>query len=109
MKAVQILLTLGEFHEVLKILQECSQWDLAALFAKAWTSTLQESNTPSSPQSAQTTNPSTTKGLLVSEMVEKEVLQGEIPLEQLLKSIYLEYGFLLHKLGNEIGKIKNWR
>lgn len=105
MKAVQILLTLGEFHDVLEVLQECFQWDLAALFAEAWTSALQESNT----QPSQTTNPNKTKELLVSEVVEKEVLQGEIPLEQLLKSIYLEYGFLVHKLGNETAAEFYWQ
>lgn len=84
MKSVFIFLSLGEFPKVLKLLHESQHTDLAALFARAY-------------------GFSTEKGL--SKTLDMKEKDSDIPLEQLLQSIYLDYGFFLQNLGNIKGVI----
>lgn len=92
MKAVEILITLGDFHLVLQLLNDSSLVDCAALFAIACIE----------------------KGLLIEPMsndiqmenkneLKKNLFIKEnnyIPLEQLLQSIYLDYAYVLYTIEN---------
>eukprot|EP01114_Cavostelium_apophysatum_P016161 TRINITY_DN4543_c0_g1_i5.p1 TRINITY_DN4543_c0_g1~~TRINITY_DN4543_c0_g1_i5.p1 ORF type:complete len:1158 (+),score=259.94 TRINITY_DN4543_c0_g1_i5:107-3580(+) len=87
-KAVQILLTLGEFHQVLQLLHEAKDFDTAALFLsacneKGFLRADRPDETPSRPSSSSFS-----------------AMRSMVPLEQLAQAVHLEYGAFLQRLGN---------
>jgi hypothetical protein len=76
MKAINILVTLGEFEQVIQSLYDAKMTELAALFLN---SCLNENYLS----------------------VQLEDKSGTLtPFEQVAQSIYLDYGLYLHRLGN---------
>jgi hypothetical protein len=82
MQAVFISLTLGEFHLALQLLYDLGMVDTAALFVRA----LQEKNLLD------------TETKQTKEMMLDALANNVIPLEQLLLSIHLDFGFFAHRL-----------
>ncbi|PRP73144.1 hypothetical protein PROFUN_03458 [Planoprotostelium fungivorum] len=86
MRAVHILVSLGEFQHVLELLHELKMYDIAAPLV----SILKD------------------RGLLQEETkMDKEKMvnslaMNTIPIQQLLNSIHLDYGYFLHAIGNQV-------
>jgi len=86
MRAVHILVSLGEFQHVLELLHELKMYDIAAPLV----SILQN------------------RGLLKDEtqmaagMLVNSMSMNVVPMQQLLNSIHLDYGYFLNSIGNQV-------
>lgn len=85
MKAINILVTLGEFEQVIRSLYDSKMVELAALFVQACLS----------------------EGYLSIQLENKS--EQLTPFEQIVQSIYLDYGLYLHRLGNNKAAEYYWK
>eukprot|EP01119_Soliformovum_irregulare_P004564 TRINITY_DN1561_c0_g1_i1.p1 TRINITY_DN1561_c0_g1~~TRINITY_DN1561_c0_g1_i1.p1 ORF type:complete len:157 (-),score=33.68 TRINITY_DN1561_c0_g1_i1:85-555(-) len=92
MKAVHVLLTVGDFHHVLELLHESEHSDLAALLAEALSFVLKTSTFEE-----------------FSSAVADDRSDGQfLPIGKLMQSIYLEFGFSLQNLGMTLAAEFYW-
>ncbi len=102
MKAILILLHLGEVQDVLRLLHESQQSDTAALFADACK---ERGISAPNQQSVDDDNEnSRNKEEEDGSREEKE----DVPFEHLLHSINLDYGHYLEQLGNSTAAEYYW-
>jgi hypothetical protein len=87
-KAAHILASLGDFHGVLQLLYESHQSDIGVPFASACIENGLLSWENDSPIEAENNLQNQTSQNLL------------IPLDQLLQSLYLDYGYFLNRIGN---------
>lgn len=111
---------MGEFHQALQLLHELQRFDMAAHFAvaciekgflyKPGTQSPSFTSTPSSPPHSLSSSPSSPPKSMDSSQPSSPLsgLSNSIPLEKLIQSIYLEYGFYLHRLGNTTASEYYW-